>query len=324
MNHDSLERIRELVRQQASEIIGLSNRLGDSVLETLNRMKSISGRVVITGMGKSGHIAVKVAATLSSTGTPALFVHPTESLHGDLGMITPQDLVIFISKSGENPELNLMVPTLKRMKVPMVALTGNPASSLAHLVDIVIDLGTIHEICPLDLAPTTSATLCLVLLDSMAMELMRWRGFMAEDYALFHPGGRLGRRLIYKVSDLMVCGSTLPTVSAEAPVKNVLHEMTRGMMGAVLVCDPQRNLQGLITDNDIRRVLENHDEFFHLNASKVMNTKPSVCQDTENAYEVLLKMRQRAKPITLIPVLDATQKVVGILRLETMVQQGLV
>jgi arabinose-5-phosphate isomerase len=312
------------MRQQAQALQDLAGRLGSSVLETLNRMKSIPGRVVITGMGKSGHIAAKVAATLSSTGTPSIFVHPTESLHGDLGMITSQDLVIIISKSGENPELNLMIPTLKRMKVPMVALTGNPKSSLARLVDIVIDLGEIQEICPLDLAPTTSATLCLVLLDSMAMELMRWRGFKAQDYALFHPGGRLGRRLLFSVGDLMVTGSELPKVSVEAPIKSVLHEMTRGMMGAVLICALDDQLLGLITDNDIRRILENQENFFQLKASNVMNAQPSTCLDTENAYEVLLKMRQRAKPITLMPVLDIAGKAVGVLRLETMVQQGLV
>lgn len=285
---------------------------------------ALKGRVVIAGMGKSGHIGAKVAATMSSTGTPAIFVHPSESLHGDLGMITPQDLVIFISKSGENPELNLMVPTLKRMGVSLVAVTCNKESSLASRCDVIIDLGDVQEVCPLDLAPTTSATLTLVLLDALAMELMELRDFKAEQYAMFHPGGRLGRRLLFSVEDLMIQGEAMPVVEMGVSIKEVLHEMTRGMMGAVLVLSESGELKGLITDNDVRRALENHDDFFSLKGVDVMNSEPSTCLKSENAYEVLLKMRTRSKPITLMPVVDEKGDATGVLRLETMVQQGLV
>ena len=320
----SLERIKGLIRLQATALETLSETLGDSVQSTIDMILGLKGRVIVTGMGKSGHIGGKVAATLSSTGTPAFFVHPSESLHGDLGMITQGDLVIFISKSGENPELNLMVPTLKRMDVPMVALTCNAKSSLALLSDVIIDLGDVQEICPLELAPTTSATLSLVILDAMAMELMRLREFQVEQYAMFHPGGRLGRRLLFGVKDLMISGEALPKVDEKSDVKQVLHEMTRGMMGAVLVLDDQKKLLGLITDNDVRRVLEHHEDFFKLKALDVMNAQPSSCLDSDNAYEVLLNMRTRSKPITLMPVLNEHDQACGVLRLETMVQQGLV
>ena len=321
---NSVDRIKGLIQQQATALNSLSETLGESVQVTIDMILKLKGRVIVTGMGKSGHIGNKVAATLSSTGTPAFFVHPSESLHGDLGMITQGDLVIFISKSGENPELNLMVPTLKRMGVPMVALTCNVTSSLALLSDVIIDLGDVQEICPLDLAPTTSSTLSLVILDSIAMELMRLRDFQVDQYAMFHPGGRLGRRLLFGVKDLMISGKALPTVEQTSDVKQVLHEMTRGMMGAVLVLDDDRKLLGLITDNDVRRVLEHHQNFFELKALDVMNSKPSSCRETDNAYEVLLNMRKRSKPITLMPVLNEQDQACGVLRLETMVQQGLV
>lgn len=321
---ESLSNLKKLILQQSQALVDLSERMGESVEKTLGLIHGLQGRVIISGMGKSGHIGKKSAATFSSTGTPAFFVHPSESLHGDLGMVTPGDLVILISKSGENPELNLMIPTLKRLGVPLVALTCNTDSSLAKLVDIVIDLGEVDEICPLDLAPTTSATLTLVFLDAMAMELMRLRDFKAEQYAMFHPGGRLGRRLLFSVQDLMIKDDALPCVRPTADVKMLLQEMTRGMMGAVLVLNDDASLAGLVTDSDIRHHLEKSESFFDLKTTDIMNPSPSTCLDDENAYEVLLKMRTRSKPITLMPVINADGQAKGVLRLETMVQQGLV
>ena len=282
-----------------------------------------SGKIVLSGIGKSGHISRKVAATLCSTGTPAVFLHPTESLHGDLGIVTKNDIVIFLSKSGENPELNLMIPTLNQIDVKIYSLTSNIESSLALRSDEVINLGEIQEICPLDLAPTTSATLCLVILDSVAMEVMKLRNFKEENYAVFHPSGRLGRRLLFKVKDIMIPYDKLPIVQKDTKAKDMLHSMTEGMIGAVLVCDENRKLLGLITDNDIRRNLEKHESFFSLEIKDIMNSSPTCCDSDDNAYEVLVKMRTHKPPQTLMPVLS-NNKLCGLLRLETMVQHGLI
>lgn len=317
------ERIQKHLFTQAEEIKACSKRLGPEVEQLIERIAAIKGRVVLTGMGKSGHIANKCAATLSSTGTPALSIHPSESLHGDLGMVTLQDIVIFISKSGENPELNLMLPSLKRMNVSTVALTCNPNSSLAKLVDLVIDLGQVEEICPLDLAPTTSSTLCLVLLDAMAMELMERRGFSPQDFALFHPGGRLGRRLLLAVKDLMVKHEHCAVMSPEAAMLDVLHAMTDAKMGCALVAQKNK-LMGLITDNDVRKSLDQREHFFQMRAQDICNTAPSTCHPDDNAYEVLVSMRQKSSPVTLMPVVSGEGELQGLLRLETMVQRGLV
>ena len=238
-------------------------------------------------------------------------------------MVTPQDIVIFISKSGENPELNLMLPSLKRMNVPTVALTCNPKSSLAELVDLVINLGQVEEICPLDLAPTTSSTLCLVLLDAIAMELMERQRFSPQDFALFHPGGRLGRRLLLEVKDLMVKADQCAVMSPEAAMLDVLHAMTDAKMGCALVAQTNK-LFGLITDNDVRTSLDQRESFFKMKAKDICNTHPSTCLPDDNAYEVLVSMRQKRSPVTLMPVVDENGHLQGVLRLETMVQQGLV
>jgi arabinose-5-phosphate isomerase len=300
-----------------------ADRLGPELNDLIDQIFNLKGRVILSGMGKSGHIANKVAATLSSTGTPSISIHPSESLHGDLGMVTSDDLVIFISKSGENPELNLMIPSLKRMTVPTVALTCNGSSSLAKMVDVVINLGDVEEICPLDLAPTTSSTLCLVLLDSMAMELMKLREFSAQEYALFHPGGRLGRRLLFSVSDLMSNLEQCAVLEQDTPMLDVLHAMTEAQMGCALIVK-NNNLVGLITDSDVRKALDLKEAFFNMKASDICNASPTTCIAEDNAYEVLLKMRQREKPVTLMPVVDQNRQAKGLLRLEVMVQQGLV
>jgi arabinose-5-phosphate isomerase len=315
--------IIQLIKTQVDNINSLINTLPDTVVNLTEDILNCKGKIIISGIGKSGHISRKIAATLSSTGTPAIFLHPTESLHGDLGVVTKDDIVIFLSKSGENPELNLMMPTLERIGVKIYSLTSNPNSSLALKSNIVIDLGEINEICPLDLAPTTSATLCLVLLDAIAMEVMRLRNFQKENYAMFHPGGRLGKRLLFKVKDIMIPFEKLPKVNKSTSTKDMLHKMTKGMIGAVLVCDENnKRLDGLITDHDIRKNLEKHESFFDLNLSDIMNSSPKCCNSSENAYEVLVQMRTHKPPQTLMPVLENDQ-LAGLIRLETMVQHGL-
>lgn len=320
----NLDSIRKSIVSQGKAVQMLSDNLGEESKELVEWLYSLKGKAVICGMGKSGHIARKIAATMSSTGTPAIYVHPAESLHGDLGMITKDDLAILISKSGENAELNLMSPALKKIGVKIVAVTCNTDSSLAKLANLVVDLGDVDEICPLSLAPTTTATLSLVYLDAIAMEVMRLKNFQPEDYALFHPGGRLGRRLLFSVADLMVPIEKAPVISLNEQPKQMLHAMTTGQMGAVLVVSENNELLGLITDNDVRKTLENDLAFFSLKIESIMNRAPSTCTEQENAYEVLLKMRKREKPITLMPVLNKNGLLAGLLRLETMVQQGLV
>ncbi|MBF0245024.1 MAG: KpsF/GutQ family sugar-phosphate isomerase [Planctomycetes bacterium] len=316
--------LRENLRLQARELERLAAGLGEDCVTVIGRILDIEGRVVLCGMGKSGHVARKAAATLSSTGTPALFLHPSESLHGDLGMVTSKDMVLFISKSGENPELNLMLPSLRRMRVPIVAITAKRDCSLGRLADHVIELGEVKEICPLDLAPTTSTTLCLALLDAIAMELMRLRQFSSEDYAQFHPGGQLGRRLLFTVRDLMRPRERAPVIGPATLAKGILQAMTEGRMGAVLVEGEGGRLAGLVTDYDIRRFLEQHNDFFSTPAERMMNRTPSVCNPADNAYEVLLKMRTREKPITLMPVVGEGGEIAGLITLEIMVQHGLV
>lgn len=318
-----LNKLKESLEIQSRAIQALADNLDANLEPLVDQIMKTTGRVVLCGLGKSGHIAKKVAATMSSTGTPAFFLHPSESLHGDLGMVRSDDFVIFISKSGENPELNLMLPTLNRLSVTMAILTSNPDSSLASNVGIVINLGDVEEICPLALAPTTSSTLTMVLLDAIAMEAMRRKNFNAEDYALFHPSGQLGRRLMYQVKDLMSPFSKLPFIFLEAKPKELLHIMTEKMMGVALVVDHQNKLLGLITDNDVRRSLEKNDDFFQINIAEIMNANPSTCSENDKAYDVLLTMRRRQKPITLMPVVDNDGIVKGLLRLETMVQHGL-
>ena len=320
----SKERILESIGVQSRALAKLASNLGDDVIAVIEVLYHLKGRIILFGLGKSGHVARKAAATLSSTGSPAMFVHASEALHGDLGMITKDDVAVFISKSGENPELNLILPSLKRMSVSLIALTCNKKSSLAKLSDYTIDLGEVEEICPLDLAPTTSATLCMAILDAIAMELMELSEFDKENYALFHPGGRLGRRLLFKVSDLRSDISQTPLVTLENTTADVLDEITKGKMGSVLVVDEDEKLLGLVTDHDVRRCLQSHKNFFELKIHDLMNSGPRTCLDSDNAYETLVRMREYKTPITLMPVVDKTNKALGILRLETMVQQGLV
>lgn len=323
MNQKTLENIKADILTEANSLMIVAERLSPVLAELVEELLKLKGRAVFCGMGKSGHIARKVAATMSSTGTPSFYLHPSESLHGDLGQVTKDDMVICISKSGENPELNLMLPSLERIGAPVVALTSTPDSSLGRVARWVIDMGEIREICPLELAPTTSATVSLVLLDAVAMELMRRRDFKPDDYALFHPGGRLGRRLLFCVRDLMHPVGKAPTVNPNTPALDLLHAMTQGRMGAALVTDDGEKLLGLVTDHDVRKFIESGKDVHGAKTGDIMNSAPSTCLPGDKAYEVLVNMRTRKTPITLMPVVDENFKARGILTLEAMVQHGL-
>jgi len=266
--------------------------------------------VVLTGVGKSGLVCKKIAATLSSTGTPAFFLHPTDAAHGDLGMLRGEDTVIAVSNSGETEELLSIIPLVKSFGIPVIAITSNPRSSLARLSDVVLDLKAEKEACPLNLAPTTSTTLTLALGDAIAAALMKKKGFTAEDFARFHPGGKLGIRLS-KVKEIMRKGEEVPKVSPETPLKEAIFEISSKKLGATLVVDGEK-LIGIITDGDLRRTLERGVEL-STPVKEVMTENPKVIKEDSYAEEAL-KLMELHK-ITVLPVVDASGKVKGIIHL---------
>ncbi len=259
---------------EAAALSGAKQRLGNGFARAVQAMLACRGRVVVMGMGKSGHVGRKIAATLASTGTPAMFVHPAEASHGDLGMVTPGDIVIAISNSGESDELNVIVPVLRRLKVPLIALTGKPGSTLARHADMVIESTVEQEACPLNLAPTASTTTQMALGDALAVALLDARGFREEDFARSHPGGALGRKLLIHVRDLMRQGEEVPRVGPEAGLNDVLRQMTGKGLGFTAVVDAADAVLGIFTDGDLRRLIERGADLRSLRASDVMHRQP--------------------------------------------------
>lgn len=245
-----------VIHNEASAIQALSDRINGDFAHACGIMLNCEGRIVVTGMGKSGHIGSKIAATLASTGSPAFFVHPGEASHGDLGMITAKDVVLALSNSGETSELLTILPLIKRLGVPLIAMTGNPQSNLAQQADVHVDVSVAQEACPLNLAPTSSTTATLAMGDALAIALLEARGFTEQDFARSHPGGSLGRRLLLMVSDVMVTGEQIPRVSDRASLKDALLEMTRKGLGMTAIIDDQGRLAGIYTDGDLRRTLD--------------------------------------------------------------------
>lgn len=265
--HDTLEIEAQAVHQ-------LRDRLTPSFVDAVRAILAVRGRVVVMGMGKSGHIGRKITATLASTGTPAMFVHPAEASHGDLGMVKDSDLVIAISNSGESDELSAILPVLKRQGVPLIAITGGALSTLARHADIVLDSGVTKEACPLNLAPTASTTAQMALGDALAVALLDARGFKAEDFARSHPGGALGRRLLTHVSDVMRSGDAVPSVLPSATFSDLMREMSAKGLGASAVVNEQRQVLGIFTDGDLRRLIEKGVDMRALTAEQVMHTSP--------------------------------------------------
>ncbi len=259
---------------EAAALSGAKRRLGSGFARAVQAMLACRGRVVVMGMGKSGHVGRKIAATLASTGTPAMFVHPAEASHGDLGMVTPDDIVIAISNSGESDELNVIVPVLRRLHVPLIALTGKPASTLARHADMVIESTVEQEACPLNLAPTASTTTQMALGDALAVALLDARGFREEDFARSHPGGALGRKLLMHVRDLMRQGDEVPRVGPDAGLNEVLRQMTGKGLGFTAVVDAAGGVLGIFTDGDLRRLIERGADLRSLHASDVMHRQP--------------------------------------------------
>jgi len=304
---------RQVLEIESQAILDLRDRIGDGFERALELLAACRGRVVATGMGKSGIIAQKISATLASTGTPSLFLHPGDAIHGDLGRIVAGDLVLCVSFSGETEELLALLPSLKRLSVPIVALCGRPGSTLAQTADACLDVSIRQEACPLGLAPTASTTAALAMGDALAMALLTRRGFTVEDFAVLHPGGRLGRRLL-RVEDLMHAGEQAPRVPPAATMKEVLFEMTRKRLGMTTVVDAEGRLIGMISDGDLRRQMERHGyTLLDHSAADCMTPEPAVIGRRELATRALALME--ARRITSLPVVDAAGRVEGVVHL---------
>jgi arabinose-5-phosphate isomerase len=294
---------------EAAAVLGLKARIGESFARAVEAILQVRGRVVVMGMGKSGHIGRKVAATLASTGTPAMFVHPAEASHGDLGMIKAVDLVLAISNSGEVDEVTTLLPVIKRSGVRLIAMTGNRQSTLARHADIVLDSGVEREACPLQLAPTASTTAQLALGDALAVALLDARGFRSEDFARSHPGGALGRKLLTHLSDVMRTGDSVPRVTAEAGFSELMREMSRTGFGAAAITDAAGLLLGIFTDGDLRRLIEKGADLRGLRAGEVMHANPLTIREDVLAVEAAELMDQRG--ITRLLVVDGEQRLCG-------------
>jgi arabinose-5-phosphate isomerase len=301
---------REVIDTEARAIAGLAERIDGGFLRACELMLACTGRVVVSGMGKSGHVARKIAATLASTGTPSFFVHPGEASHGDLGMITPHDVVLALSNSGETDELLTIVPLIKRQGVPLIALSGNPNSTLAKLADVHLDVSVPAEACPLGLAPTASTTAALVMGDVLAIALLEARGFTAEDFARSHPAGSLGRRLLLHTSDIMHTGALIPRVQEAASVSEALVEMTRKGLGMTAVVDAEGRVLGVFTDGDLRRTLDDAQiDFRTTPVTRVMTKRPKTIGPNQLAVEGARLMEDHK--IHALLVVDDQQKLVG-------------
>lgn len=309
------ERVLALARQtfdiEAAALQGLKQRQGEAFVAAVRAMLGSAGRVVVMGMGKSGHVGRKIAATLASTGTPALFVHPAEASHGDLGMVTPGDIVLAISNSGESDELAAIVPAIKRLLVTLIAMTGRPESTLAKHADIVLSSAVDQEACPLNLAPTASTTAQMALGDALAVALLDARGFREEDFARSHPGGSLGRKLLTHVHDVMRSGDAVPRVTPETTLVDTMREMTRKGLGATAVAGLDGRVQGIFTDGDLRRLIEAGRDLRELRALDVMHRGPKTVRADALAVEAADLMELHR--ITSVLVVDADGVLVGAL-----------
>ncbi len=321
-DHDILATARKVLSTEAAAIVALAQRLDGGFVACVSRMLSCTGHVVVTGMGKSGHIGHKIAATLASTGTPAFFVHPAEASHGDLGMIRRQDLLLALSNSGESEELVRLLPGIKRLGVGLIAMTGNPHSTLACHADLHLDTSVDQEACPLGLAPTASTSAQLALGDALAVALLEARGFTAEDFARSHPGGKLGRRLLVSIRDVMHAGDALPRVSQAATLAEAIFEMTRSRLGMCAVLDESGRLVGVITDGDLRRHADKFSDLRGHPVSSVMSRHPRTVLDSELAAAAVEVMQTHR--IQGLLVTDGEGRLVGALNFQDLLQAGVV
>jgi arabinose-5-phosphate isomerase len=312
---------RNVVRIEAEAVASLAERIDGHFVAACRLMLGCAGRIVVTGMGKSGHIGGKIAATLASTGSPAFFVHPGEASHGDLGMITPKDVVLALSNSGETAEILTILPLIKRLGAALVALTGNPGSTLARQADAHIHTGVREEACTLGLAPTSSTTAALVMGDALAVALLEARGFTREAFALSHPGGSLGRRLLLRVGDLMHSGEATPSVAASAPVREAVLQITAKKLGMTAVVDAENRVLGIFTDGDLRRLFERGGDVHATPIAEVMTPGGTLIEADRLAAEALHVMEE--KRINALPVVDGDKRLVGALNMHDLLRAGI-
>ncbi|SDC09311.1 MULTISPECIES: KpsF/GutQ family sugar-phosphate isomerase [unclassified Candidatus Frackibacter] len=313
-------RARRVLDIEAEAITNLRDSINGTFAELVEVILACSGRVIMTGMGKSGLIAKKLAATLSSTGTPSFFLHPGEAIHGDLGMVTEKDIVIALSNSGETKEVIQILPIIKRIGAEIIALTGGVDSTLAENADYFLDTSVEREACPLDLAPTASTTATLALGDALAVSLLEARGFQPEDFALYHPGGSLGKKLLLKVEDVMHVRERNPLVEQDKPLKEALFTMTSTQMGAANIIDENGKLIGIITDGDVRRQLEESSDPLRLPTKEVMTAAPTTITADKLAVEAVKIMQD--KEISDLPVVDKDHKPLGMVNFQDLLKAG--
>lgn len=323
MNADAMKRLAmDVIETEARSVSGLLERIDDAFITACEAMLNCRGRVVVLGMGKSGHIGSKIAATLASTGTPAFFVHPAEASHGDLGMITPEDVAVVLSNSGETDEVKIILPILKRLGVPIIAMTGNPQSSLAVHADIHLDVSVAEEACPLGLAPTSSTTAALVMGDALAVACLQTRGFTRDDFARSHPAGSLGRKLLLLIQDVMHTGEEMPIVPSTASVSEAIVEMTRKRLGLSAVVDSKGDVIGVYTDGDLRRTLDRNLDPHSTTVTDVMTRGGrSILPDALAAEAVQIMQDHRIQGLLVV---DASGKLVGVLNFHDLLSAGVV
>jgi arabinose-5-phosphate isomerase len=320
---DQIKRLgRAVIETEANAVAALAERMDDAFVAACRHMLACDGRIVVLGMGKSGHIGGKIAATLASTGSPAFFVHPGEASHGDLGMITPRDVVLAISNSGETEELLTILPLIKRLGVPLIVMTGRRESSLAREADVHLDISVAMEACPLGLAPTASTTAALAMGDALAIALLESRGFTAEDFARSHPAGRLGRRLLLHVDDVMHQGERLPWVALGTSLLDTLEEISRKGLGMSAVVNPDGILAGVFTDGDLRRALDRGIDVHHTRIDAVMTRQCATIESGALAVEAVRLMEARA--INGLLVVDAEGRLIGALNMHDLLRAGVV
>ena len=322
LEKDIIQGARRVIREEARAVRQLENRIGDQFEKAVRIILGCRGRVIVTGIGKSGLIGRKIAATLTSTGTAAFFLHPAEGMHGDLGIVQRNDCIIAISKSGETDEFSMLLPIFKRLGVPIIALTGNAQSPLGRSSDAVLDVSVEQEACPNNLAPTSSTTATLVMGDALAVALLLQRGFSQDDFAILHPGGNLGRKLILTVADVMHTGEEIPVVVESTSFKDTILEMTSKRLGVTAVVDDAGRLSGIITDGDLRRLVEKTNRLFSLTARDAMTPGPKTITADALAAEAVNIMERYS--ITSLIITDGDSRPTGIVHLHDLLKAGVV
>ncbi len=318
---ESIDVAKRLIRIETEAVRALESRIDDKFERAVHMLSTIRGRVVVSGLGKSGHIGRKISATFASTGTPSSFLHPSEASHGDLGMVTPDDAVLLISKSGSTEDLLNLIPYFKLLGIPIIGLLGDCDSTLGEKCDVAIDVSVLEEGCPLDLAPTSSTTATLVMGDAMAVALMTEKEFKPEDFAFLHPGGALGRRLNMRISDVMHTGANLPVSRAEDSLRDAIVEMTQKRLGATCILNASGELSGILTDGDLRRAFERGLDVQKSKASEAATTNPKTID--ANALVTRAINLMEAYNILVLPVVDQSRKLIGIVHMHDLLKSGI-